>query len=107
MEQGPTTTASRSSWPVRILWKAWRALITVLVAASVRGWVRMTSMAVVSGLISVMRRSSVDLSISVGLPRGLDGGSQQKSRLGIGRLARVWSYRWDQIRRAVASAGSG
>jgi hypothetical protein len=66
IEQGPTMTARRSSLPARILWKSWRAAMTVRVAASVRGCWRMTSMGVVSGFISVMRRSSVDLSISGG-----------------------------------------
>src|SRR5690606_37298101 len=106
MEQGPTITARRSSLPVKILWKSWRAESTVRVAASVRGCWRITSMGVARVLISVMRRSSVDLSIFVGF-LGYSGGGQEKSRL----ESRAAGLRFgsnlcrDQDARALASAG--
>jgi len=64
-------------------------------------------MGVVSGFISVMRRSSVDLSILVVLGRS-DTRGHKKAASEVGRLAcdLVWSCR-DQDARAIASAGSG
>src|ERR1700752_3895054 len=64
VEQGPTTTSSRSSAPFRMAWTALRAAITTRVAVSVRGISRITCSGVLSSFSSRMRRSSVVLNMA-------------------------------------------
>ena len=59
IEQGPTTTTSRSSMPCRMRWIAERASKTVLEAASSHGNSRSRCAGGASSLISLIRRSSV------------------------------------------------
>ena len=59
MEQGPTTTSRRSSRPWMMSWAALRAAVTAAVARSVRGRAAMISSGGVSGLMVLMRSSSV------------------------------------------------
>src|ERR1700752_1206477 len=64
VEQGPTTTSSRSSAPLRMAWTALRAASTTRVAVSVRGISRITCSGVLSSFSSRMRRSSVVLNMA-------------------------------------------